>query len=76
VRDEREVDLRARDLVQGYVSPNRSDDGVVRQTVPRLADWLRDTFAAKGLMAPADVDTLVEFVANKGWKMVVSCEVV
>jgi hypothetical protein len=58
-----------------FVAPNRSDDGVIRQTVPRLGEWIRESFVAKGLLAPEDAGELVEFVANKGWKMNVKCEV-
>jgi hypothetical protein len=57
------------------VSPNRSDDGVVRQAAARIGDWLRAAFEAKGLQAPADADRILEFLANKGWRLIVKCEV-
>jgi hypothetical protein len=57
------------------VSPNRSDDGVVRQTVPKLGGWIREAFGGAGKVAPEDADRLVEFVPNKGWRMTVKCEV-
>ena len=57
------------------MSPNRRDDAVVRQTAVRLAVWIAESFAARGLKAPPDAATLVEYVPKKGWRMTVKCEV-
>ncbi len=34
------------------ISPNRSDDAVVRQTAARLGAWIADSFVAQGKRAP------------------------
>jgi hypothetical protein len=57
------------------ISPNRGDDGVVRQTARRLARWIPETFAAKGKRPPPDADAILEYVPKKGWRMTVKCEV-
>jgi hypothetical protein len=57
------------------ISPNRSDDGVVRQTARRLSGWIDDCFTAAGKKAPPEVHTLLEYVPKKGWRMTVKCEV-
>jgi hypothetical protein len=57
------------------MSPNRSDDAVVRQTAFRLAAWVAESFAAKGKKAPPEARALVEYVPKKGWRMTVKSEV-
>jgi hypothetical protein len=57
------------------MSPNRSDDAVVRQTAPRLAVWIAESFAAQGKKPPPEAKALVEYVPKKGWRMTVKCEV-
>jgi hypothetical protein len=58
-----------------YMSPNRSDDAVVRQTAPRLGGWIEESFAVQGKKAPPEARALVEYVPKKGWRMTVKCEV-
>jgi hypothetical protein len=62
-------------LLARQISPNRGDDGAVRQAVRRLPAWLAESFAAKGKKAPPEADALVEHVPKKGWRMTVTCEV-
>ncbi len=57
------------------MSPNRSDDSAVRQTAPRLGEWIAECFVAQGKKAPPEEGALVEYVPKKGWRMTVKCEV-
>jgi hypothetical protein len=58
-----------------FIAPNRADDGVVRQTVPKLGGWIRASFEAAGVAPPNDAGRIVEWVKGKGWRMTVKCEV-